>query len=198
MRTELRNSMNEQKKKQLVVLSSPSGGGKSTVARHFLKSFPQMSFSVSATTRLPRPGEIDGMHYFFLSKDEFEQKIKNNELAEYEEIFGNYYGTLKSEINKCLTAGRVLLFDVDVKGAVSLRNAYPEDCLLIFISPPSLEILEQRLRNRKTESEEQLSRRLARAKLEMEYAHEFEYVIINDKLDQMLIEAEMIVRGNIF
>lgn len=182
--------------KQLVVLSAPSGAGKTTVAKHLLATFPSLRFSVSATTREQRPGEVNGRDYFFLTKEDFNRKIEQNDLLEYEEIFGNLYGTLRSEIRKSIDNGEVTIFDVDVKGALSLRNAFPDETLLLFIAPPSLEALEQRLQNRHTETPGQIALRLERATMEMQSAPLFDFVIVNDNLDDTLHEAKTIV-GNI-
>jgi guanylate kinase len=179
--------------KNLIVLSAPSGAGKTTVARHLLKQFSQCAFSVSATTRPMRAGEEHGKDYFFLSREEFLTNIDNGNLVEYEEIFGNYYGTLRSQTDKRIQEQGLILFDVDVKGAVSLRNAYPEESLLIYIAPPDLSILADRLRSRMTESEEQIAQRLSRAAMEMEYMRYFDHIIINDKLDVTLEKAISIV-----
>lgn len=181
-------------KKQLLILSSPSGGGKSTVARHLLKVFPQFKLSVSATTRKKRPGEIDGKDYYFLTKEEFKKAIDNNELVEYEEIFGNYYGTLKSEIEESIKKGKLVLFDIDVKGALSLKELYADATLLLFLTPPSEEILLERLRNRKTETDEQIITRFKRAQMEISYSKEFDIILINDKLEETFKKAEEIVR----
>ncbi len=182
-------------RKKLIVLSSPSGGGKSTVAGHLMKLMPDLEFSVSATTRGKRNGEENGKHYYFLTKDEFEERISLGDLVEFEEIFGNYYGTLKSEIDAKLKDGKRMLFDVDVKGALSLKKAYPELALLIFIAPPDLEVLEARLRNRGTETEEQLSRRIARARIEIQHSNEFDFVVVNDDLKKTFAEIEDITRN---
>lgn len=182
-------------KKKLIVLSSPSGGGKSTLAKVILEVLPNARFSISATTRAPRPGESDGVHYYFLSKEEFQRKALAGEMAEYEEIFGNCYGTLREATEKAVSNGEVLLFDVDVKGAFSLRRAFPDSTLLIFIAPPSVEVLEQRLRARSTETEEQLQKRLARAEMEMSQSKEFDYILVNDDLETAKKEmAEIITK----
>lgn len=183
--------------KNLIVLSSPSGGGKSTVARHLMALYPSLKFSVSATTRSMRPGESYGKEYFFLTKEEFQIKIDENELIEYEEIFGNFYGTLKNVVQSEIASGNCLLFDVDVKGALSIQNFFPDNSLLIFLSPPDLPTLESRLRNRKTETDEQIQNRLSRAEYEMSLAYLFDYVIINDDLNITLKKAEEIVAKNI-
>ncbi len=179
--------------KQLIVISAPSGAGKTTVARHLLQRFPQLRFSVSATTRPKRPGEVDGCDYFFWSREQFEQAIARGELVEYEEIFGHLYGTLRSQVEQALSAGEFLLFDIDVKGALALRRAYPEQTFLIYVAPPSIEELERRLRQRGTESEEQIRRRLERAAMELQFQDHFDVVIRNEQLEQTLARAEQIV-----
>lgn len=183
-------------KKHLIVLSAPSGAGKTTVARHLLSTFPFLGFSVSATTRNKRPAEVHGRDYFFLSREEFKNRIAADDLIEYEEIFGNYYGTLKSVVQEALNRGEFLIFDVDVKGALSLRKAFPDDTLLLFVSPPDLETLAVRLRNRHTETEEQISLRLSRAEMEMGHRDQFDHVLVNDDLHKTLEKAVEIVSAN--
>jgi len=180
-------------KKRLIVLSSPSGGGKSTLAKVILDVLPNARFSISATTRAPRPGETDGVHYYFLTREEFQRRALSGEMAEYEEIFGNCYGTLRAATDDAIRNGEVLLFDVDVKGAFSLRRAFPDCSLLIFIAPPSVEVLEQRLRARSTETEEQLQKRLARAEMELAQSKDFDCIVVNDDLETAKSEmAELI------
>jgi guanylate kinase len=176
-------------KKRLLVLSSPSGGGKSTIATKLMQEFINLKFSVSATTRKMRPGEVDGKQYHFLGVDDFENHIKSGNFVEYEQIFGNYYGTLRSEVNKSLEKGDCLIFDIDVKGAMSIKKSFPEESLLIFISPPNLQVLETRLRNRSTETEEQIKTRLSRAEMEISFAKDFDKIIINDILDDAINET---------
>jgi guanylate kinase len=178
--------------KRLFIFSAPSGAGKTTIARHLLERYPQMTFSISATTRPKRPNEEHGRDYYFLSRADFEAAIERSEFAEYEEFFGNYYGTLKSEVQSALQAGKCLVFDVDVKGALSLRRAYPEDSLLIFVAPPSMDELRHRLRARNTESEEQLQLRFARAEMEMAEQDTFDEIIINDDLERAFEAARML------
>jgi len=173
---------NTKPRKRLIVLSSPSGGGKSTLAKHLMKLYPHLMFSVSATTRKQREGEVDKEDYYFLSRKEFLKKICDEELVEYEEIFGNIYGTLKSEIKRVLKVGDSMLFDVDVKGALSLKKHFPDDTLLIFIYPPSLEELERRLVSRSTETKEEINNRLLRAEEEMGFKGEFDELVENDNL----------------
>lgn len=153
----------------------------------------ELTFSISATTRQMRNGERDGVDYYFLSKEDFVHKIKNNELIEYEEIFGNYYGTLVSEIDRAKVQGKSLIFDIDVKGGISIRNRFPNDSLLIFIAPPSLEVLRERLTNRGTENAEVIERRLARAKMEMEMAVVYDHIVVNDNLDIATTQVESLI-----
>ncbi|MBE2189659.1 MAG: guanylate kinase [Desulfobulbaceae bacterium] len=184
--------------KRLIVLSSPSGGGKTTVARFLMQQYPSIRFSISATTRSKRPNEKDGIDYYFLSREEFESSINAHDFVEYEQIFDNYYGTLKSEVEKAFGNNELLIFDIDVKGAFSIRQNYPKDALLIFLAPPSLEVLEERLRGRSTESETQIQIRLARAKMELDTAGDFDYVVVNNVLNDTINEVERIVSENCF
>ena len=177
-------------KKKLIVLSSPSGGGKSTLANHLMTLYPEIRFSVSCTTRKIREGEVHGKDYFFLSKEEFEEKIANGEFAEYEQIFGNYYGTLKSEIKKHINSGNSILFDVDVKGGLSLKNYFKEKALAVFVKVPDLKVLEERLNDRGTESKNSLSQRLFKARFEMGFEDKFDVTLVNENLEKSLRKAE--------
>jgi guanylate kinase len=150
-------------------------------------------FSVSATTRPKRETEREGVDYFFLAKEEFLRRVEAGAFAEWEEIYGDYYGTLRSEIDRALATGERILFDVDVKGGLSIKRLYPE-ALLVFIEPPSLDILRERLRNRKTEDPETLRRRLARVPMEMELGKAFDHQVVNDRLDRAIGEVEQIVQ----
>jgi len=187
--------MNENKKR-LIVISAPSGGGKTVVARHILDNYSNTCFSVSATTRGMRPGEENGVHYHFLSREEFMSRIQAGDLIEYEEIFGNIYGTLKSTIDKAIAEEKVVLFDVDVKGALSLQKAFPEDALLIFLTPPNEEVLENRLRSRGTETEEQIQTRLSRSLMEIGQKDKFDYVVVNNVLENTFAEVDAILAEN--
>ena len=175
--------MSEQKGKMLILVS-PSGGGKSTMANKLLKDFDNIKFSVSATTRNPRPGETDGEHYHFLSDKEFEEKIQNDEFLEWEEFYnGTKYGTLRSAVEKELNKGYFILFDIDVLGALNVKKMFGEEVLAIFLAPPSIEVLEQRLRARGTEDDKTLQTRLKRAAKEMKYKNHFDKYIINNDLE---------------
>jgi len=184
-------------KGKLIVISAPSGCGKTTMAKAILSKHPAMLFSVSATTRPVRSGEINGKDYFFLSRREFEDRIKGGDLVEWEEIYGNYYGTLKSEILRALNNGYSMIFDVDVKGALSIRRNFPVDSVLIFIKPPSIEVLTNRLMDRKTENPETLKRRLDRVPMELEQGVHFDFQVINDDLDKAIIEVDEIVQKDL-
>lgn len=178
---------------KLIVVSAPSGAGKTTIVRTMMAKYPSMLFSVSATTRPQRAGEKEGKDYFFLPKEEFERRIKAGELVEWEEIYGNYYGTLKSEVDRALHTGRIMMFDIDVKGGLSIKQRYPDDTVLIFIKPPSVEALHRRLLDRKTEDEATVARRMTRVPMELEKGNEFQYQVINDDLQTALAEVEKIL-----
>lgn len=182
-------------KSKLFVMSAPSGAGKTTLKDLVIKEFPDMVYSISATTRAPREGEVDGTHYFFKSRDEFKRMIENNELVEWNEVHGNFYGTPKSFVEKMLSEGKRVLFDLDVFGKVNFDKVYPE-AIGILILPPSLEILEQRLRNRNTDSDEVISLRLHNARKEIEFAKQngkYEYKIVNDNLDDAVNQLRKIL-----
>ncbi len=184
------------KRGKLIVISAPSGSGKTTIARAIMEKYPAMLFSVSATTRTPRPGETNGKDYFFLSKEEFQKRVQAEDLVEWEEIYGNFYGTLKSEIDRALQRGAIMLFDVDVKGALSIKKHYRDDSLLIFIKPPSFEILRDRLLNRKTEDRATIQRRLDRVPMELEKGNAFDWQVVNDDLQTAIHEVDGIIRSH--
>jgi guanylate kinase len=179
---------------KLIVISAPSGCGKTTIAKAILEEHPAMLFSVSATTRPIRSGEVDGKDYFFLTRQGFEDRIKTGDLVEWEEIYGNYYGTLKSEIHRALDHGYSMIFDVDVKGAISIRQNFPNDSVLVFIKPPSMEVLKSRLENRKTENPETLKRRLDRVPMELKQGYQFDFQVVNDDLDKAIDEVKKIIQ----
>ena len=174
---------------RLIVFAAPAGGGKSTVICRLRDIHPDWGFSVSATTRAPREGEIDGREYFFLKRDEFERRVATGKFLEHENVHGNLYGTLKAPTFERLARGETLIFDLDVKGALNVKAAYPE-ALSIFLLPPSRDILRQRLEGRRTETPESVERRLARADMEMALAPQFDVQIINNDLDAAVAEVE--------
>jgi guanylate kinase len=170
--------------KKVVVITAPSGAGKSSIVRKLLQHNPELAFSVSCTTRQKREGESEGEHYYFISTDEFRKKIQNNEFAEYEEVYpGKLYGTLKSEIERIWSLRKVAIFDIDVKGALSLKKQFGADCLTIFIEPPSKESLINRLKNRATEDAKSLKARIARSEEELGYADKFDKRVLNRDFD---------------
>lgn len=180
---------------KLIIFSAPSGSGKTTIVRHLLSLEKlNLAFSISATSRAPRGEEQHGKEYYFLSADEFKKRVQHNEFMEWEEVYtGCYYGTLKSEVERLWAKGKNVIFDIDVAGGLRLKQQYPEQTLAVFVEPPSLIALEERLRNRKTETEEKIQMRLSKAEQEMATAHQFDVIIKNDNLQQALQEAERIV-----
>ena len=168
---------------KLVVISAPSGAGKTSIAHAVLAAVPNLEFSVSATTRPRRAGEQDGSDYFFLTGAEFDRRVAAGEFVEWEELFGNRYGTLQREVDRALGQGRSLIFDVDVNGGLSIKAKYP-DALLIFISPPDIATLRRRLESRGTEDRGTVERRMARVPMEMEKGKLFDHQVVNDELDR--------------
>jgi guanylate kinase len=180
---------------KLLIITAPSGAGKTTIMRHLLDRFDRLAFSISATTRNRRPHEVDGRDYYFISIDQFKQKIVEDAFVEWQEVYENqYYGTLKTEVERLWAQDKAIVFDIDVKGALNLKNAYPQQSLSIFVKPPSREALLERLSARRTETDESLRKRLARADEELAYENKFDIVIVNDILDNALQEAEKIVQ----
>jgi len=175
----------------LVVISSPSGAGKTTLA-HRLAEQERLEFSVSYTTRSPRPGETDGVDYKFITEDEFSSMIERNEFAEWAQVHGNRYGTAVHTVNRALEDGKDYLFDVDYQGGAQIRRQWPAESVLVFILPPSMAELERRLRRRATDSPEAIERRLAIAKRELEHFAEYDYLVVNDNLDTALKELSSI------
>ena len=178
--------------KKLFVISGSSGVGKGTVLKGFLAQNPEFMLSISCTTRAPREGEVDGVNYFFLTKEEFQQCIDNNKFLEWAEFAGNRYGTKKKFINKCLEEGKNVILEIDTKGALQVKKQMPE-AILIFICPPSLEALENRLRGRHTEDEATIQKRMQEVKQELDRAQSFDYKIVNDDLQRAISELEKIV-----
>lgn len=184
------------KEGKLIIFSAPSGAGKTTIVRHLLKSDFNFGFSISATTRKPRGEEINGREYYFLTEQEFKSKIANNEFLEWEEVYpGSFYGTLKSEIERICNKGQNIIFDVDVAGGSHIKKLYGEKALAVFVQSPSIAELERRLITRSTDSAEVIRARIAKAEKEMAYSHLFDVIIVNDKLDAALKEAEEKVRA---
>lgn len=175
---------------KLVIVSAPSGAGKTTIVKHLLMSGLNLGFSVSITNRPRRINEVEGRDYYFVDSEAFSEHIAKEELLEWQEVYpGNFYGTLKNEVERLLLLRKNVIFDVDVVGGTNIKKAYPARSLAIFIRPPSLEALAQRLRSRNTDSEEVIAGRLSKASWEMEFASEFDSIIINDDLDKAKTEA---------
>ena len=176
---------------KLIVFSAPSGSGKTTIVRHLL-SKPELNldFSISATSRPPRNEEVDGKDYYFLSLEDFKKKIKNDEFLEWEEVYrDNFYGTLKTEIDRIWASGKNVIFDIDVVGGLDIKHIYPEQTLAVFVKPPSIEELKIRLKKRKTESEDKINMRVAKASIELATAPQFDFIIENIHLKKALEEA---------
>ena len=179
---------------KVIIFSAPSGSGKTTLVKHCLQKFPQLQFSVSATTRALRGEEIHGKDYFFLSVEEFKKLISEDAFVEFEEVYTDkFYGTLKSEVERTWSEGKVVIFDVDVVGGVNLKKIFGEKALSIFIAPPSIDELERRLISRATDDLETIKTRVAKAKHEMAYAEEFDEIVINDDLETSKKEIERLV-----
>jgi guanylate kinase len=179
---------------KLIIFTAPSGAGKTTIVKHLLKVRNDLAFSISACTRAQRYGEVNGMDYYFLTPAEFKRRVNNNEFVEWEEVYENqYYGTLKSEIDRLLNLGKNVVFDIDVKGAVNIQKHYPGISLSVFVKPPSTEELINRLVGRNTEDQESLRKRISRAKEELTFEKKFDYALVNKDLDVALKEAELIV-----
>lgn len=179
-----------------IIVSAPSGAGKTTIVRHLLTHEPQLAFSVSATSRARRSYEVDGKDYHFISSEEFQRRIDADEFVEWEEVYpGQFYGTLKHELHRIWKEGRHPIFDVDVVGGLDLKEIFGPNALALFIAPPSLAALEERLRQRGTETPESLAKRVAKADHELTYAPQFDAVVVNDVLDRASAEALQRVTG---
>ena len=182
-------------KGKAIIFSAPSGSGKTTIVHHLLSKINTLEFSISASTRDKRGRtEENGKDYYFLSPDEFKSKIDNQEFIEWEEVYeGNFYGTLKSEINRIWQCGHHVIFDVDVKGGISLKKYFGDAALSVFVKVPDIDTLKQRLMDRKTESDDSLSRRIFKAQFELSFEDQFDYSLLNEDLDKSLAEAEELV-----
>ncbi len=181
---------------KIVIITAPSGAGKTSITHYLLKTIPKLSFSISAATRKARSYEKDKVDYYFISPEEFQQKIQLNEFVEWEMVYeGTYYGTLKSELKRIWNQNKIPLLDIDVKGAIHVQKQYPETSLSIFVEPPSLDELKKRLQSRGTETNESLQARINKSTYEISFKHIFNKVIINDRLDRACKEAEEIVKA---
>lgn len=182
---------------KLIIFSAPSGSGKTTIVRHLLSRFPEkLAFSISASTRQPRGNEVDGKDYYFISKEEFLHRVAQEQFIEFEEVYsGTFYGTLRAEVERIWAQGKHVIFDIDVVGGLRLKRKFGDRALAVFVHPPSLEVLETRLRGRGTDSEEKLRERVEKARKELDYAPQFDRVLTNDRLEDALAEAEALVTG---
>lgn len=180
---------------KIIIFSAPSGSGKSTLIQHLLQQNLNLGFSVSATSRAPRGEEQDGVEYFFLTPESFRQKIANDEFIEFEEVYPDkFYGTLKSEVERSLAAGRNLIFDLDVVGGVNIKKYFGQRALAVFVQPPSIEELRKRLTGRGTDSPEVIEQRINKAEWELEFASKFDVVIVNDDLTKAIQDTERVIR----
>ncbi len=181
-------------KYEMVVFTAPSGAGKTTIVKHLLAKYPQLAFSISATTRPKREKETDGIDYYFMSDGEFKQGLEEGEFIEYEEVYeDSYYGTLKSEVDRIVQLNKKVVFDIEINGAQNIKDRYDEKCLVIFVKPPSFRVLVSRLTNRGTETDDSLVKRIKRIKKELLFENTFDMVLLNDDLDTALKEAESII-----
>lgn len=188
--------MDDKKQGKLIVFSAPSGSGKTTIVRHLLAQKDlNLEFSISATSREPRENEVDGKDYYFMDLKEFKSHIKNEDFLEWEEVYrDNFYGTLNSEVQRIWAMGKHVVFDIDVVGGLDIKRIYPKQTLAVFVEPPSIEELKIRLKKRKTESEDRIAMRVAKASIEMATAPQFDYIIVNEDLDTALDEAYQLVK----
>lgn len=176
---------------KMIAVTAPSGAGKTTIVKHLMAEYTNMAFSISATTRKIRPHEVDGVDYFFLSEKEFRQKVADGAFVEWEEVYPDiFYGTLKSEVLRVQSSGKVVIFDIDVKGAANLKREFQEHCLTIFIKPPSIDELRNRLESRHTEDAKTIEKRIDKAAFELSYENNFDVTLVNDVLEIALINAK--------
>jgi guanylate kinase len=184
------------KEGKLIIFSAPSGAGKTTIVQHLLTKIPELEFSISATTRKARGDEKDGKDYYFISKEEFLHLIAKKHFVEFEEVYsGTFYGTLRTEIERIWAKGKTVIFDIDVEGGLHLKRKYGKSALAIFVQPPSLEVLKERLAGRGTDSEEKLQERFAKAEKELNYAPRFDIILKNHDLQTACVEAEQLVKN---
>ena len=181
---------------KVIIFSAPSGAGKSTIVNHLLGLYPELEFSISATSRAPRGQEKHGVEYYFFSADEFRKMIAEDKFVEYEEVYsGSFYGTLKSEVDRIWAKGHAIVFDIDVQGGVNLKRIFGEQAFSVFIQAPSVDVLRERLIGRGTDSAEAIEKRVAKAASEMEFAAgKFDHVLVNDDLETAFAEAERIIK----
>ena len=180
---------------KLIIFSAPSGSGKTTIVKRLLSTFPQFEFSISATSRQPRGEERDGVDYFFLTQEEFKQKVAEQAFVEWEEVYnGTCYGTLRSEMERIWAKGNVIIFDVDVLGGINLKRIFGQNACSIFIKAPSVEALRERLIGRGTDSMETIEKRVAKAEFELSKACEFDFTVVNDSLDEAVARTENIIK----
>ena len=185
---------NNSSNNKVIIFSAPSGSGKSTIVNHLLSKYPFLEFSISATSRAPRGQEKHGKEYFFFSTEEFERLISQEAFVEYEEVYkGSYYGTLKSEIERIWAKGHTILFDIDVKGGVNLKKIFGDAAMAVFVKPPCVEELRKRLIGRGTDTPEAIEKRVAKAAEELTYEKYFDVILVNDRLDESLAEAERLI-----
>ena len=181
-------------KGKIIVITAPSGAGKTSITRYLLNKYDQLSFSISASTRLPRGKEKEGVDYYFMNEETFQQKIHNNEFMEWEMVYeGKYYGTLKTEMERLWAQGKAVILDIDVKGAIHMQKQYPENTLSIFIEPPSIDELRKRLESRGVDTKETIDTRISKASYEVSFSHSFNKVIVNHNLETACKEAEQII-----
>jgi guanylate kinase len=179
---------------KLIIITAPSGSGKSTIVKHLLQTFPRLALSVSATTRARRSYEADGREYYFIPVSRFSQYLRQSRFVEWEEVYpGQFYGTLKSELKRLWALRKIIIFDIDVRGAKDLKRMFPKNSLAIFIKPPSLGVLRQRLEARNTETPEKIAVRMARASMEMDFENRFDAVVMNDDLETAKKEIELLI-----
>ena len=182
------------KQGKLIIFSAPSGAGKTTIVKHLLSMHPELSFSISATTRSSRGDEVNGEDYYFISTEEFLHKVARQEFVEFEEVYnGTFYGTLRSEIQRIWDDGKHVIFDIDVEGGLRLKRKFEEDALAVFVQPPSFEVLKERLTGRGTDSQEKLEERFAKAEKELEYADKFDVILKNYNLNEACKAADDLI-----